>query len=148
MKMYWTRKSIPELADLTAARRSKNYKAALRAMTIHSEFWAGAAMALIWMVFASKVNHLFFPGQAGFFHDFLSTVCILYPAFLIWNQFTVYGMRKHYRHILEQGKNESFESDAEKWIFAADAAEYQQWKRIRRVIIILLVVSGLILMNW
>lgn len=148
MKIYWTRKSISELTDLTAVRRNKNYKAAFRAMTTHTEFWAGAGMALIWMVFASRVDHLFFASQVGFFHHLLSAVGILYPAFLISNQFTVYGMRKHYRHILEQGKNESIESNAEKWISAADAAEYQQWKMIRRVIIILLVVSGLMLMSW
>lgn len=144
MKIYWTRRSIPELAGLPPALRYKNFKDAYAAISTHIEYWAGAGIALLWVVFLFRVYGYFLPGDSTLAGSIVRTLCVLYPGMIIWDQFSIYGMRKHYRHILERGKNRDNESDSERLIHEADIAEYEQWRPVRRVICILLIVAGLV----
>ncbi|QXD01118.1 hypothetical protein MKleb_5617 (plasmid) [Klebsiella sp. PL-2018] len=64
---------------------------------------------------------------------------------LIWFQFSVYGMRKHYRHILERENPEKNETDVEKLIREADAREYKQWMPFLRFALIMIIIAGLLL---
>lgn len=52
----------------------------------------------------------------------------------------IYGMRKHYRHMLERGKKTDDESDSERLIREADTREYYQWRNVRRFILVLIIV--------
>ncbi|HBJ5625423.1 TPA: hypothetical protein LCR10_003871 [Salmonella enterica subsp. enterica serovar Hvittingfoss] len=47
MKLYWTLKSIPELTDLPANLRNKNFKDAYNALYTHFEYWAGTRIQII-----------------------------------------------------------------------------------------------------
>lgn len=145
MKIYWTKKSIPELAELPRNLRRKNFKDAYSAISTHSEYWVGAGIAFLYIVFFFRAYDYFLPGANSFPRDIVRTVVVVYPAMLIWFQFTVYGMRKHYRHILEREKNEKEETDVEKLIREADAREYQQWMPCRRLALIIIITAGLLL---
>ncbi|WP_123708439.1 hypothetical protein [Raoultella terrigena] len=145
MKIYWTKKSIPELADLPQDLRRKNFKDAYSAISTHIEYWVGGGIALLYIVFFFRVYDYFLPGLNSFPRDIVRTVVVVYPAMLIWFQFTVYGMRKHYRHILEREKNKKEETDVEKLIREADAREYKQWMPCRRLALIIIIITGLLL---
>ena len=84
MKIYWTKKSIPELRDLPKPIRDRNYKEARSKASAHYEHWLGALLffALIY-IFFSLFNTLF-TGENALWRD----------------QCTIYVMRKYYRHIL------------------------------------------------
>ncbi|WP_444878356.1 hypothetical protein [Citrobacter koseri] len=66
MKIYWTRKSIPELADLPPKLRKKNFKDAYNAISTHIEYWAGAAFAFIWILFFSEYMITFYQTRIHF----------------------------------------------------------------------------------
>lgn len=145
MKIYLTKKNIPELSELPPDLRRKNFKDAYNAISTHIEYWAGAGIAFICILFFFRIYDYFLPGQNSFPRDITRTVIVVYPAMLIWFQFSVYGMRKHYRHILERETNKKNETESEKLIREADAREYKQWMPVRRIVFILLILTGLIL---
>ncbi|MBZ9582908.1 hypothetical protein [Klebsiella quasivariicola] len=140
MKIYWTRKSIPELTDLPPRLRNKNFKDAHNAISTHIEYWAGAAIAVICNLIIFRIYEYFFPAQNTFPYNIVRMLCVICPGMIIWYQFCIYGMRKHYRHILERGKATDNESDSEKLIREADAREYYQWRNVRRFMFILTVI--------
>lgn len=140
MKIYWTRKSIPELAELPRQLRKKNFKDAYNAISTHIEYWAGAAIAFIWILFFFRVYDYFLPNQNTFPRDIIRTLCVVCPGIIIWYQFIIYGMRKHYRHILERGKKTDDESESERLIREADTREYYQWRNVRRFILVLTII--------
>ncbi|HAK1939157.1 TPA: hypothetical protein H1Q11_005240 [Salmonella enterica] len=144
MKIYFTKNSIPELSELPPDLRRKNFKDAYNAISTHIEYWVGASIAFICILFFFRIYDYFLPGQNSFPRDIIRTVIVVYPAMLIWFQFSVYGMRKHYRHILER-VIEKNETESEKLIREADAREYRQWMPFRRIVFILLIITGLIL---
>ncbi|MGE0969206.1 hypothetical protein ACQFN5_04035 [Klebsiella sp. WOUb02] len=145
MKIYWAKKSIPELAGLPRDLRRKNFKDAYNAISTHIEYWVGAGVAFLFILFFFRVYDYLLPGQNSFPRDIVRTVVVVYPAMLIWFQFSVYGMRKHYRHILEREKYEKKETDVEKLIREADAREYKQWMAFRRFALIMIIIVGLLL---
>lgn len=145
MKIYWTKKSIPELAKLPPDLRRKNFKDAYNAISTHIEHWVGAGIAFICILFFFRIYDYFLPGQNSFPGDIVRTVIVVYPAMLIWFQFSAYGMRKHYRSILERESNKKDESKSEQMIREADAREYKQWMHIRRSIFIMIILAGLII---
>lgn len=51
MKIYFTKKSIPELSELPPDLRRKNFKDAYNAISTHIEFWVGAGIAFICILF-------------------------------------------------------------------------------------------------
>ncbi|HFZ1002440.1 TPA: hypothetical protein ACIJRN_000973 [Klebsiella aerogenes] len=147
MKIYWTKNSIPELATLPPDLRKKNFKDAYNAISTHIEYWAGAGIAFLCALIFFKIYDYLFPGQSSFPRDIVRTVAVVYPAILIWYQFSVYGMRKHYRHILEREKHGKEETDEAKMIREADEIEYKQWMPFRRLVILLIIMTGLLLFN-
>lgn len=146
MKIYWTKKSIPELAALPLDLRRKNFKEAYNAISTHIEYWVGAGIAFLCILILFRIYDYFIPGQNSFPRDIVRTVAVVYPAIFIWFQFSVYGMRKHYRHILERGIHGKAETDAEKLIREADDREYKQWMPFRRLVLMLIIITGLLLL--
>lgn len=146
MKIYWTKKSIPELTNLPPIIRNKNYKDAYSAISTHIEYWIGAGIALAWILFFFRVYDYLLPGQNNFPRDAVRTLCVVCPGVMIWNQFAIYGMRKHYRHILQREGNKKIQDDSERLICKADAEEYEQWRHIRRYTCILLVVIAMVIL--
>lgn len=149
MKLYLTLKSIPELTDLPTNIRKKNFKEACHALPAHITFWAGAAVAVICNIIFSTVYDYYFPGRNIWPYNITRGFCVVFPGMILWYQFNVYIMRKHYRHILEQGKKTGHESDSERLIREADTREYQQWRYFRyfasAFLIIISIVSVLLL---
>lgn len=143
MKIYWTRKSIPELAGLPPSVRSKNFRDAYRAIATHREYWVGLMIAFVWYLFSVMAFDYFVPGAKTSSRGILRLLVSLYPGLFIWSQFTIYGMRKHYRHLLVRGANRDNESESDRMIREADATEYAQWRPVRRGIVIILVIAGL-----
>lgn len=54
MKIYFTKKSIPELSELPSDLRRKNFKDAYNAISTHIEYWVGAGIAFISILFFLK----------------------------------------------------------------------------------------------
>ncbi|HFW3114511.1 TPA: hypothetical protein ACIVNJ_004989 [Salmonella enterica subsp. diarizonae serovar 61:r:-] len=106
MKLYWTLKSIPELTDLPANLRSKNFKDAYNALYTRFEYWAGIVIFFICNITLSRVYNYLFPTQLVFPYSIIRDLLPLFPGLVIWYQFIVHGVRKHYRHILERGKKQ------------------------------------------
>lgn len=106
MKIYWTIKSIPELADLPPQLRKKNFKDAYSAISTHIEHWAGPTIGFICIVFFFRVYDYFLPNQNTFPRCIISTLCVICPGIFIWNQIIIYGIRKHYHHLLEREKTQ------------------------------------------
>ncbi|HAF4830721.1 TPA: hypothetical protein G8N36_005706 [Salmonella enterica] len=50
-------------------------------------------------------------------------------------------MRKHYRHILERGKETGEENDSDRLIREADTREFHQWKNVRRFVFLLSIIT-------
>ncbi|ELH32459.1 hypothetical protein MLR38_24535, partial [Escherichia coli] len=50
MKIYWTRKSIPEHSALPPSLRKKNFTDAYNAASSHIEYWIGAGVSFISMM--------------------------------------------------------------------------------------------------
>lgn len=100
VKIYWTKKSIPELRDLPEPIRDRNYKEARSKASAHYEHWLGALLffALIF-IFFSLFNTLF-PGENALWRDIAQCVLCIPPAVMAWDQCTIYVMRKYYRHVL------------------------------------------------
>ncbi|MDW9287065.1 hypothetical protein R6I66_24845, partial [Escherichia coli] len=53
MKIYWTRKRIPELSALPPSLRKKNFTDAYNAASSHIEYWIGAGVSFISMIILS-----------------------------------------------------------------------------------------------
>lgn len=149
MKLYWTLKNIPELTDLPANLRNKNFKDAYNALYTHFEYWAGIVIFFICNIIFSRAYHYLFPVQLIFPYSIIRDLLTLSPGLVIWYQFIIYGVRKHYRHILERGKETGEENDSDRLIREADTREFHQWKNVRRFVfvlsIIIVISSSLIL---
>lgn len=102
MKIYWTKKSIPELAHLPKKTRKHNYQQARGKVGSHYEYWAGAVVFFIMIVALFTLFNYFFPGENSFLRYMTRAVVCIPVSMLVWEQFTVYTMRKYYRHILMQ----------------------------------------------
>lgn len=134
MKIYWSRKDIPELAGIPASVGHKNYKEARYLANSHAEMWLGcviyAALAVgLFIVFDRAI-----PAKGTFAHGMATSACALGPVAFIWNQLTIYVMRKYYKHILARGSTASgyVEIEAERLINEADEREFQRWRVLRR----------------
>ncbi|EOW4444279.1 hypothetical protein ACXGP8_004631, partial [Escherichia coli] len=55
MKIYWTRKSIPELSALPPSLRKKNFTDTYNAASSHIEYWIGAGVSFISMMILFRV---------------------------------------------------------------------------------------------
>lgn len=134
MKIYWSGKDIPELAGLPASVGHKNYKEARSRANSHVETWLGGVVYLGVMVGLSVVFDRVFPGKGTFAHSFVTIICALLPATFIWNQITIYVMRKYYTHILVRRSAAcgEVEKAAERLMDEADEREFQQWRVLRR----------------
>lgn len=105
MKIYWTKKSIPELAPLSKTMRKRNYQQARGRVSSHYEYWVGALFfAILITVLYTLFNYLF-PGEDSVLRYMTRSVISIPIAILVWEQFTIYTMRKYYRHILIQNDN-------------------------------------------
>jgi hypothetical protein len=64
----------------------------------------------------------------------VTIICALLPATFIWNQITIYVMRKYYTHILVRRSAAcgEVEKAAERLMDEADEREFQQWRVLRR----------------
>lgn len=60
MKLYWTIRSIPELADLDAPARRHIWKAAYKRAYRHLFFWIGLLMFALCMYIVNEINDAFF----------------------------------------------------------------------------------------
>lgn len=130
MKIYWTRKNIPELSALPPSLRKKNFTDAYNAASSHIEYWIGAGVSFISMMILFRVYNFLLPAQDTFPGDIIRSLCVVCPSILIWFQFSVYVMRKYYRHILERGKET--ETISERLIREADTREYELWRPVHR----------------
>ncbi|HFW3091520.1 TPA: hypothetical protein ACIBE3_005291, partial [Salmonella enterica subsp. enterica serovar Reading] len=140
MKLYWTLKSIPELTDLPANLRNKNFKDAYNALYTHFEYWAGVVIFFICNIIFSKVYNYLFPAQLIFPGSIIRDLPPLFTGLVIWYQFIIYAVRKHYRHILERGKETVEENDSDRLIREADTREFHQWKNVRRFVFVLSII--------
>lgn len=61
MKIYWTRKSIPELSALPPSLRKKNFTDAYNAASSHIEYWIGAGVSFISMMILFRVYDFLYP---------------------------------------------------------------------------------------
>lgn len=100
MKIYWTKKSIPELKSLTPTQRKRNYRDAAKLATTHMEYWVGVGIFVLMVFILTMTFAKIFPGHATFPYDVLQAVITAVPSVLVLKQFEIYAMRKHYRHIL------------------------------------------------
>jgi len=100
MKLYWCRRSIPELANLPRKVRNKNYRDAFRMARTHREFWIGTALYFVLLLGAFELFDSLFPGESGIEREIFRCVICVVPCVQLWTQFNVYIMRKYYRHIL------------------------------------------------
>lgn len=141
MKLYWTLKSIPELTDLPANLRNKNFKDAYNALYTHFEYWAGIVIFFICSIIFSRAYHYLFPAPLIFPYSIIRDLLTLSPGLVIWYQFIIYGVRKHYHHILERGKETGEENDSDRLIREADTREFNQWKNVRRFVFVLSIIT-------
>lgn len=63
MKIYWTRKRIPELSALPPSLRKKNFTDAYNAASSHIEYWIGAGVSFISMIILSRVYDFLLPAK-------------------------------------------------------------------------------------
>lgn len=71
MKIYWTRKNIPELSALPPSLRKKNFTDAYNAASSHIEYWIGAGVSFISMMILFKVYDFLLPAQDTFPGDII-----------------------------------------------------------------------------
>ncbi|MDI9219313.1 hypothetical protein QMZ30_00200 [Pantoea sp. EA-12] len=100
MKIYLSKKSIPELNKLTSLQRKRNYREAARLASTHIEYWVGAGLFVLLLIILSMLFKKVYPGPDTFLRDVLRWVTTFIPAAFVFVQFKIYAMRKHYRHIL------------------------------------------------
>lgn len=124
--------------------KKKNFTDAYNAASSHIEYWIGAGVSFISMMILSRVYDFLLPAQDTFPGDIIRSLCVVCPSILIWFQFSVYVMRKYYRHILVRGKET--ETISERLIREADTREYELWRPVRRFfsIVFLIVLLGCI----
>lgn len=100
MKIYWTKKSIPELKKLTPEQRKCNYREAAKLASTHIEYWVGAGIFALLILILSMLFIKVYPGPNTVMRDVLRWCVTVLPAAFVFVQFRIYAMRKHYRHIL------------------------------------------------
>ena len=100
MKIYWTKKSIPELRNLPPEIRKRNYREASKCARTHIEYWVGAGLFGLMIVILTMLFGKVFPGPDTMMRDILRSVFTIPPSVIILSQFEIYAARKHYRHIL------------------------------------------------
>lgn len=88
VKIYWTLKSIPELADLSLMERKRRWKSAYKSVFRHWQTWCGL---LLVGTFAGAGSYFFGPAGA---------VLLAALGGGIYGQIVVYIVLKHYRHRL------------------------------------------------
>ncbi|HBM3184893.1 TPA: hypothetical protein LVM22_001158 [Klebsiella oxytoca] len=145
MKIYWTKKSIPELSDLPPAFRRKNYKDARHALLKHVEYWIAVSILFIWAFFCQEVLEFLFSEYKSPLVDKCSTLFSIFSGLFVYEQFVIYGMRKRYRHLLLRGRGNANESDSERLIREADEREYHRWRYFRISVFVFLVIIVLYL---
>lgn len=128
--------------------KKENFTDAYNAASSHIEYWIGAGVSFISMMILFRVYNFLLPAQDTFPGDIIRSLCVVCPSILIWFQFSVYVMRKYYRHILERGKET--ETISERLIREADTREYELWRPVHRffsivfLIILLVCIHSLI----
>lgn len=128
--------------------KKENFTDAYNAASSHIEYWIGAGVSFISMMILFRVYDFLLPAQDTFPGDIIRSLCVVCPSILIWFQFSVYVMRKYYRHILERGKET--ETISERLIREADTREYELWRPVHRffsivfLIILLVCIHSLI----
>lgn len=98
MKIYFRRRSIPELKDLPSDLRRRNYSDAFRMIRSHYQFWVGMIIYLALVLCFMSVFSRLFPHADAFVKSIVSVM----PCVIIWNQINIHLMRKYYKHILER----------------------------------------------
>ncbi|KMK09332.1 hypothetical protein ABW07_08735 [Pluralibacter gergoviae] len=146
MRIYWTRRSIPEFAGLSPAVRNKNFRDAVRAVNTRAVYWMGtglsfAVMIAVLILCPRFINH----PDMGRYAGLIIIPGILIGAF-IWHQFAIFAMRKYYPHILRRGQDLSGETEAGRLIREANDAEYKRWRVARYALQVGLAALALALM--
>nr|WP_310616407.1 hypothetical protein [Pantoea cypripedii] len=93
MRIYWTLKSIPELAKISSQQRGKRWRNAYRSTFRH---WETSAGLVLLGLLAGTGSHFF--GAAG------AAVIAGLGGFL-YSQIVIYVARKYYRHRLSGDLN-------------------------------------------
>ncbi|HAN2117001.1 TPA: hypothetical protein IEO84_004697, partial [Escherichia coli] len=75
MKIYWTRKSIPELSALPPSLRKKNFTDTYNAASSHIEL--GAGVSFISMMILFRVYDFLLPAQDTFPGDIIRSLCVV-----------------------------------------------------------------------
>ncbi|MFY4634997.1 hypothetical protein [Escherichia coli] len=133
---------MPDLSALSPSLRKKYFSDAYNAASSHIEYWIGAGVSFISMMILFRVYDFLLPAQDTFPGDIIRSLCVVCPSILIWFQFSVYVMRKYYRHILVRGKET--ETISERLIREADTREYELWRPVRRFFSILFLIVLLV----
>lgn len=100
MKIYWTKKSIPELTNLPKHIRKRNYQEARRKASAHYEHWLGALLFVALIFILQALFYKIVPCKNGFWPALARAAFSVPVAALAWEQCTIYVMRKYYPHIL------------------------------------------------
>lgn len=88
MKIYWTLKSIPELAGLTLWERGRRWRSAYKSAFRHWQAWTGLAVCGAF-------------GYAGsYFFGIAGTVILAGLGGFVYGQIVTHVVLKHYRHRL------------------------------------------------
>ena len=98
IKIYWTKKSIPELTKLSPVQRKRNYREAAKLASTHREYGIGIGIFALLILILSMLFKSSIPDPE--LRDVLRGCLTILHAAYVFVQFRIYAMRKHYRHIL------------------------------------------------
>jgi len=100
MAIYWTKKSIPELKNLSPEVRKRNYREAAKLASTHKGYRVCSVVFTLMVIFSPFLFKMAFPLLNTNVRDALWALVIILPSLLVLNQYLYYTMRKHYSHIL------------------------------------------------
>jgi hypothetical protein len=88
VKIYWTLKSIPELADLTLSERGRRWRSAYKSAFRHWQTWVGLAVCGA------------FGYMGAYFFGIAGTVILAGLGGAVYGQIVTHVVLKHYRYRL------------------------------------------------
>lgn len=88
MKIHWTLKSIPELADLSLRERGRRWRSAYKSAFRHWETWCGIVLCAG------------FAGAGAYLFGMLGGVLMAALGGFLYGQIVTYVVLKYYRHRL------------------------------------------------
>jgi hypothetical protein len=106
MTIYWTKKSIPELKNLSPEVRKSNYREAECLARKHVEYRVCSVAFTLMVIISPALFKMAFPFLNTYVRDVLWALVIIFPSLLVLNQYLYFTMRKYYGHILMKGDME------------------------------------------